>query len=75
MTAPKDELRRRLTAALSEVTLAEGALETTLRELGSGGVRAEKVAVTPVVSEAFARLRRAHEQLDELRDLIDASGD
>jgi hypothetical protein len=71
MTARKDELRQRLTAALSEVTLAEGALETTLRELGNGGPRAEKVAVTAIVTEAFARLRRAHEDLNRVRDLIE----
>jgi hypothetical protein len=71
MTSPKVELRQRLTAALSEVSLAEGVLETTLRELGNGGPRAEKVAVTAVVSEAFARLRRAHEDLNRVRDLIE----
>jgi hypothetical protein len=71
MSALKDELRQRLTAALSEVSLAEEALETTLHELGNGGPRAEKVAVTAVVSEAFARLRRAHEELNRLRELIE----
>jgi hypothetical protein len=71
MTARKDELRRRLTKALSEVSLAEGALEMTLRELGSGGPRAEKVTVTAVVTEAFARLRSAHEDLNRVRDLIE----
>lgn len=75
MSAPKDELRERLTAALSEVSLAEGALETTLRALGSGGPRAEKVAVTAVVTEAFARLRRAHEELTRLRDLLQLADD
>lgn len=71
MTFPKDELRQRLTAALSEVSLAEAALETTLRELGNGGPRAEKVAVTAVVSEAFQRLRRAHEDLNRVRDIVE----
>jgi hypothetical protein len=72
MSSPKDELRRRLNAALSEVTVAEGVLETTLRELGNGGPRAEKVAITANVSDAFARLRKAHEELNRLRDLIDS---
>jgi hypothetical protein len=71
MTASKDKLRDRLTTALSEVTLAEAALETALRELGSGGPRAEKVAVTAVVTEAFARVRRAHQELNDLRELIE----
>lgn len=68
----KDELRRRLSTALSEVTVAEGVLETMLRELGNGGPRAEKVAVTATVADAFARLRKAHEELNRVRDLIDS---
>lgn len=72
MSSVKDELRSRLTAALSEVTLAENVLETVLRELGSGGPRAEKVAVTAVVADAFARLRKAHEELNRLQDIIDS---
>lgn len=71
MSTPRDELRARLTVAISEVTLAEGVLETTLRELGNGGPRAEKVAITADVADAFARLRRAHAELTRLRDLID----
>jgi len=64
------ELRQRLDAACSEVTFAESALETALRELGSGP-RAEKIAVTAVVSDAFARLRLAHAELLRLRDMVD----
>lgn len=71
MSPPKEELRRRLDTALAEVTVAEGVLEAMLRELGNGGPRAEKVAVTTDVASAFARLRRAHDELNKLRDLID----
>lgn len=71
MSASKDELRARLTTALSEVTLAEAVLETTLRALGTGGARAEKVAVTADVTDAFSRLRKAHEELNRLRELIE----
>jgi hypothetical protein len=60
-----------LTTALSEVTVAEGALELALRELGRGGPRAEKVAVTAVVADAFARVRTAHEELNVVRELIE----
>ncbi|MBX3185819.1 MAG: hypothetical protein KF819_02345 [Labilithrix sp.] len=70
MTTPA-ELRETVNAALSEVTLAEAALETALRELSSG-TRAEKVAVTAVVSDAFARLRAARAELTRLRDLVGA---
>lgn len=75
MTSRRDELLQRLSAALSEVSAAESALEATLRELGSGGPRAEKVAVTAVVSDSFARLRRAHQDLTRVRDLIEEDGD
>lgn len=70
MSTIKEELRAGLNAALAEVTAAEGVLETTLRALG-GGNRAEKVTVTTDVSDAFARLRRAHEELTRIRDLLD----
>lgn len=72
MSSPKDELRSRLAIAISEVALAEGVLETTLRILGSGGPRAEKVAITVDVADAFARLRKAHEELNGVRDLIES---
>lgn len=72
MSQLKNELRERLKIALSEVTLAEGVLETTLRELGRGGPRAEKVAVTADVADAFTRLRKAHEELNKINDLIDS---
>jgi hypothetical protein len=72
MTNTKDELRSRLSVALSEVALAERVLETTLRELGSGGPRAEKVTVTTIVADAFARVRKAREELSRVRELIDS---
>jgi hypothetical protein len=68
----KDELRSRLTIALTEVTAAEEVLSGTLAELGSGGPRAAKVSVTAAVSDAFGRLRRAHEELTRVRDLIES---
>ncbi len=67
----KEELRERISAALTEVTTAESALEKALRAIGNAEPRAQKVAVTEVVSDAFARLRRAHEALEVLRDVID----
>lgn len=70
MKAPtSSELRERVDAALSEVTLAEKALEKALKELASGR-RAEKVAVSAVVSDAFTRLRAAHAELLRLRELV-----
>lgn len=69
MSASLSELRERLTAAISEVALAEDALETVLRAL-SAGPRAEKVTVTAAVSEAFARLRVARDDLKALRDQL-----
>ncbi len=70
MTAPSAaELREHVNAAISEVSLAERALEKTLKELASGR-RAEKVAVSAAVSDAFARLRAAHAELIRLKDLV-----
>jgi hypothetical protein len=66
-----DELRARLTIALSEVTQAEGVLSTTLRKLDSGALRAAKVTVSADVMDAFARLRRAHEELNHVRELLE----
>lgn len=70
MTVPVAELRERLDAALVEVSLAEKTLEATLRDLGRGGPRAEKIAVTADVNDAFVRVRRAHDELTRVRDLI-----
>ena len=67
----EEELRHRLTLALSEVSRAEGVLATTLRSLDSGAVRAAKVAVSVDVSDAFARLRSAQEELSRARDLLE----
>lgn len=72
MSRAKDELRERLNTALSEVTIAESVLDETLRVLGKGGPRAEKVAISADLSNAFARLRRAHEELTRVRDLLDS---
>ena len=69
MSPSAAELRERLSAAISEVTLAENALETALRELTSRP-RAEKVTVTDAVSDAFARLRKARQELSALHELI-----
>jgi hypothetical protein len=67
MKASAAELKAALTTALSEVALAEAALETALAAL-VGGPRAEKVAVTNVVAEAFTRLQVAHHELSKMRD-------
>ncbi len=72
MSSPSLALARaKLEAALSEVSTAEGLLESVLREL-QGGVRAEKITVSTTVEQAFTRLRAArvdlaiaHEQLLE----------
>ena len=57
MSATEEELRHRLTRALSEVSHAEGVLATSLQSLNSGAARAAKVAVSSDVSDAYARLR------------------
>lgn len=59
-----------LTRALSEVALAEAALESALRELRSGP-RAEKVTVSSAVEDAFSRVRAARAALAALRDQLD----
>lgn len=53
--------------ALAEVTAAETALATVLGELRSG-VRAEKVAASEAVENAFSRLRKGREALSKLRE-------
>ena len=70
MTAPIAELRQRLTLAISEVSLAESALEAALDTLNARP-RAEKVTVTAVVTDAFTRLRSAHAELEKLRELVE----
>lgn len=69
MTLPA-ELREQLSAALAELTLAEQALELALSELSSRP-RAEKVTVTLVVTDAFSRVRAAHECLRVIRQALD----
>jgi hypothetical protein len=64
-TSPREELD----AALSEVSSAEQALDTVLRELRSG-VRAEKVTITAAIEEAFARLRVSRVALAKLRERL-----
>ncbi len=71
VTAPAStELKKRLEAALTEVGLAEKALERALKAL-KAQPRAEKVAVDKIISEAFIRLRTAHTALLEVRQLVD----
>lgn len=62
-------LRTELDAALTEVTAAEQALDSVLRELRAG-VRAEKVTITTGVEAAFARLRSSREALAKLRERL-----
>jgi hypothetical protein len=69
MTLTNAELREQLTTALSNVTAAENALEKALRALTTRP-RAEKVAVTDVVADAFAQLKAAHATLSSLRASI-----
>jgi hypothetical protein len=59
------ELREKLSAALTEVSAAEGSLEELLRNLRAAP-RAEKVTVTTAIEAAFARLRSARETLKKL---------
>lgn len=63
-------LRQRVEAALAEVTVAEGMLESALRELRAGP-RAEKVTVSWAVENAFARVRSARADLAALRAQVD----
>lgn len=74
MKALEDELRSRLTRALSEVSRAEEVLATTLRALDSGAIRAAKIAVSADVSDAFARLRTAQEVLSQAQKLLGPEG-
>jgi hypothetical protein len=67
----EEELRRRLTLALSEVSRAQDVLTSTLQSLNSGAVRAAKVAVSADVSDAFAGLRKAEEELSRIRELLE----
>ena len=60
-----------LDAAIIEVSQAEGALEGLLRAL-QAGVRAEKVAASDAITQAFDRLRAARVTLSKLRDSLDA---
>lgn len=71
MSAVEDEVRRRLTLALEELTKAETVLAMTLRSLDSGAVRAAKVAVSADVSQAFMRLRAAQDELGRARELLE----
>jgi hypothetical protein len=63
------ELREKIEFALAEVDAAETALATLLLELRRAP-RAEKVTVTDVVENAFARLRTARQELARLHDLV-----
>lgn len=56
-------------AAIAEVTQAEDALAGLLRAL-EAGVRAEKVAASEAVTQAFTRLRSARLALSNLREVL-----
>jgi hypothetical protein len=64
-------LRQKVEAALSELTAAEGALESALLQL-QPGVRAEKVTISAAVGSAFARVRAAREELARLQEQVDS---
>jgi hypothetical protein len=64
MMAPTVELRAALADAIEEVTLAETALDSAVRQLTVG---AEKVGVSDVVANALARVRAARVRLTRLR--------
>lgn len=64
------KIKEQLDAALSEVTAAEEALASVLSELRSG-VRAEKVAITATVEDAFTRLRKGRSELSKLRESVE----
>lgn len=66
-------LLRQVEAALSEVTAAEHALEAALSDL-ERGLRAEKVTISAVLENAFARVRAARSSLAELREQVDGDG-
>jgi hypothetical protein len=65
------ELRDKIDFALAEVDAAETALAMLLLELRRAP-RAEKVTITDVVENAFARLRSARHELARLHDLVAA---
>jgi hypothetical protein len=60
----------KLDTAVTEVTAAEQALESVLRELRTGA-RAEKVKITETVERAFERLRASRIALATLRETPD----
>jgi hypothetical protein len=61
------KIKEQIDAALSEVTEAENALASVLRDLNSG-IRAEKVTVSEAVEKAFTRLRNSRQTLSKLRE-------
>ena len=69
MSVTNKEVREKLDAALAEVDAAETALAMLLLELRRAP-RAEKVTVTQVVENAFARLRTARQELAKLHELV-----
>ena len=64
-------LRQQVETALSELSAAEDALGLAIEQL-QPGVRAEKVTVTAVVENAFARVRAARMELARLREQVDS---
>ncbi len=73
MSVDPAEVRGKIDAALTEVGAAEAALAALLLELRRAP-RAEKVTVTEVIENAFARLRAARQELARLHDLVADEG-
>lgn len=65
----KKTLLEKLTTAKQEITDAEGNLEQALAEI-QVAPRADKMAVSEVVQEAFTKLRAARVNLTELERLV-----
>jgi hypothetical protein len=70
----KHELLALISVARQELSDAEGELDKALGEIRVA-LRAEKTAITGVVEDAFAKLRRAKGRLTELETRVSSSDD
>ena len=64
------EVRAKIELADSELVQARNALDALLRTMNVAS-GSEKIIVTEVVEQAFARIRAAEDKLLELRELLE----
>jgi len=63
-------LKQKISAAKSELLLAEAELESAMAALARGGTRADKTIVTETMAAAFAKLRNARKELAALEESL-----